>query len=90
MEEPLSFVPTSGSWQVGVNAFEDPGPANLSESVTCCCIRAGRDESDNLGVNRKIETGQRKGLSTELGGWTVGALQPAPRLLWRQRQGRGG
>lgn len=71
-------MPTSGSWQGGVNASEDPGPANLSESVTCCSIRAGRGESDDLSINRKIGTGPRRGLSTELGGWRVEALQPAP------------
>lgn len=54
-EEPLSFVPTLGSWQVGVSIL--PGPANLSKSST----RAGRVESGDLGVNRKLEQGRGEG-----------------------------
>ena len=56
---PLSFVPTSGSWQGGVAPSGAP-PSWPRGPPAGRSARLRRVESDDLGVNRKIGNGRRR------------------------------
>lgn len=78
---PLSFVPTSGSWQGGVAPSGVP-PAWPRGPPAGRSARLQRVELDDLGVNRKIGNGRRR-RALNRAEWRAGAAGSA--LLPRQR-----